>query len=83
MEIKKGDKVRIKSWEEMEAEFGLDYDGDIDCAAYFTKAMREFCGEVLTVAELDYYDYGWFYVTATKEFYFSTDMVAEVISEEI
>lgn len=51
MEIKAGDKVRIKSWEAMEAEFGLDEDGDVDCWPHFTEAMRPMCSETFTVLE--------------------------------
>lgn len=31
MNFKVGDKVRIRSWEDMEKEFGVDSDGDIKC----------------------------------------------------
>ena len=31
-----GDKVKFKSWQEMEEEFGLDDDGDIDIPFAFS-----------------------------------------------
>ena len=30
-----GDKLRIRSWEDMEKEFGADYDGNIECLLTF------------------------------------------------
>ena len=34
-------RVRIKTWEEMEQEFGLDTCGDINVSGYFTSHMEE------------------------------------------
>ena len=34
-------KVKIKTWEKMEEEFGLDDFGDIDCACYFIDIMED------------------------------------------
>lgn len=44
-------KVRIKEWYELEKEFGLDEDGDIDCYYSFTKDMGEYCGKIIEVNE--------------------------------
>lgn len=44
-----GDVVRIREWDDMESEFGLKYDADIDCTAVFVAGMRESCGELCTV----------------------------------
>lgn len=70
-------KVRIKEWAEMEREFGLDEDGDIDCHCGFTTEMRECCGKVFELNENDFcmitdtdkvfiYN-GWFLNTETYE----------------
>lgn len=47
--FKVGDKVRVREWDEMAKQYGLDRDGDIDIECCFTTGMREFCGKVLTV----------------------------------
>lgn len=39
-----GDRVRIRDWDDMVAEFGVDEDGDIPCAYMFTEGMQGFCG---------------------------------------
>lgn len=44
-------KVRIKEWDTLAEEFGIDEDGDIDCLYSFTTDMKEYCGEVLELNE--------------------------------
>ena len=87
MEFKAGDKVRIKSWEAMEAEFGLDGDGDIKRFPWFVTGMRGLCGsEVTVVSDPEMTDFGdeddceVFEVVGHEEFEFATWMVEEVIS---
>lgn len=46
-----GQRVRFRSWKSMEAEFGLDSDGDIPCEALFLKMMRHLCGTFATVTK--------------------------------
>ena len=53
MKIKVGDKVRIKSWEEMEEEFGLDCAGNINCKSCFTDSMKKFCGATATISGIN------------------------------
>lgn len=50
--FKPGDLVQIKSWDEMEKEFGLTEYGHINCRNKFIKQMRPFCGKVLTISEI-------------------------------
>lgn len=52
IEIKVGDKVKIRTWESMEKEFGLDDDGCIKTKDYFVTNMRKFCGQTVTVKEI-------------------------------
>lgn len=59
--LQKGDKVRIKSWEQMEEEFEVDEDGDIiikreDCTVYFSIEGKRVCGNIITVRSVDDYD---------------------------
>lgn len=49
MEYKIGDKVRVKTWEKMEKEFGLDYSNNIKCRCTFLKYMIEYCGKIVTI----------------------------------
>lgn len=72
-----GDVVEIKSWDEMEKEFGLNFLGSINCHSGFTVNMQYLCGKIFKIAEVqkdcvvrleDYYD-GWV---------ISTDMIKHV-----
>lgn len=44
MQHKVGDWVRIRQWDDMEAEYGVDVYGNILAPLTFTDTMREFCG---------------------------------------
>lgn len=44
-----GDVVRIREWDDMESEFGLELDGSIGCTFSFVAGMRQSCGELCTV----------------------------------
>ena len=44
MNYKIGDWVRIRQWDDMEAEYGLDEYGSILVPLIFTDSMRKFCG---------------------------------------
>lgn len=83
MEIWKGDKVRIKTWKQMELEFGVSTDGEIPCYQSFVPEMAEYCGKVLTVSSMPKKSRCKFRVLedTENEYTFSEDMVAEVISE--
>lgn len=52
-EFKVGDKIKIKSWEEMEKEFGLDPDGDIDIEPSFVQDMKHLCGRIATIDKIN------------------------------
>ena len=45
-------KVRIKDWEVMFEEYGIDEDGDINCNYIFSKDMKEYCGKVIEVEDI-------------------------------
>lgn len=47
--FKVGDKVIVRSWDDMEKEYGLDGCGSIDLGFGFVEEMREFCGKVVTI----------------------------------
>ena len=51
MKYKVGDKVRVRKWDDMEKEFGLD-NGDIAIPhCYFTFGMKKHCNYVVTISE--------------------------------
>lgn len=55
MEVIIGERYRIRSWDDMVDEFGLDRDGDIELRnndffyGYFYDEMRYLCGKAFTV----------------------------------
>lgn len=49
MVVHVGDKVRIRAWDDMVEEFGLDDDSEIPCRATFVEDMREYCGREYTI----------------------------------
>ena len=53
MELKAGDKMRVRSWESMEEEFGIDFDGGIKCMYGFADEMRRFCKSLVTIKRMD------------------------------
>lgn len=50
--FKAGDRVRIRTWESMEKEFGLDRVGDIKTKFFFTTAMKSLCGKEFTIERI-------------------------------
>ena len=51
-----GDRVTIRQWDDMAAEFGLDVYGDIKVPkAYFTESMRKYCGQTLPIVHVNRY----------------------------
>ncbi len=60
MKYKVGDKVRVRQWDDMVKEFGVDEFGNINTKTgyYFIRQMKEFCGgvyEIYSVLEKSYY----------------------------
>jgi hypothetical protein len=79
MQLKKGMKVRIRQWEDMEKEFGLDEDGDINCAACFTRNMKPLCGKTIEINELDFDEENNEYCSVETDFFIiSGDMCVPI-----
>lgn len=73
-----GDVVQIRDWQEMEEEYGLNLEGEIDCKNTFTDAMEEYCGKVFTIKNISSdgdVDFEGEYIP----YYFSTDMIKPYI----
>lgn len=52
MEFKAGDRVRVRGWEDMEKQFGVDNGGDIKANCYFTTDMRPLCGKKFKIKQV-------------------------------
>lgn len=50
-DIKIGDRLRVREWEDMADEFGYE-GGDIACDLTFTQDMEHLCGMPFTVEEI-------------------------------
>ena len=76
--FKVGDTVRIRSWESMEEEFGLNDEGDIQAYLLFTTGMRHLEGRVFVIKDIvDERVYGLVY--GLDEYWdISTDMIEHV-----
>ena len=81
-------KVRIKTWEEMEKEFGVDNVGDIKCKETFNTYMEELLPKdrIIEVKENGKYSnllphnvYDWY--VDEFEWNISDDMIEEIIEE--
>lgn len=78
MEFKVGDRVRIKSWEQMEKEFGENFDGEINCRPCFTEYMKHLCGRTASIEEIygtDVVLTNWSDSSNTRRWCLSTDMI--------
>ena len=54
--FKVGDKVKVRTWEDMEKEYG----DPGDCPGFFVEGMKHLCGRTATITEIDtekYSDY--------------------------
>lgn len=49
--FKVGDRVRIRQWDDMAAEFEVDH-GNIECRCGFTDSMKKFCGRTAEIVNL-------------------------------
>ena len=78
MKYKSGDKVKIRQWDDMALEFGVDDDGDIQMPVYFIKEMEQFCGKIVTIkslnVSLDEEEYYEIMEDTEQAFWFSDDM---------
>ncbi len=57
-----GDLVRIRSWQDMAEQYGLDLDGNIIGRPMFVRGMESVCGETVTISDR------WYYVDGTYRF---------------
>lgn len=48
-----GDVCRIRSWEDMQSEFGLEDGVSINCDFSFVPSMRHLCGQQFTIERIE------------------------------
>lgn len=73
-----GDRVLIKQWNDMVAEYGVYKSGNIKTEPSFTPGMREYCGNIMTVSLVD--EDGT-YKLKDAGFWFSNDMIEGAVQE--
>lgn len=69
-EIREGDVVRVRQWNDMANEFGVYNDGNIyidSKRTCFLAGYKDLCGEIGTVASKWYYDLEHRYIYSFKE----------------
>lgn len=75
VEFKVGDKVRIREWQDMVDEFGINEDGNIPCNKVFTVNMKFLCGKDFVIEDIS----GYGTVDGLDSSYIiSTDMIVPV-----
>ena len=75
-----GDLVRIRSWDDMASEFGIDEDGNIPCRFSFVEYMKNLCGIEFEITGIDGGRYGG---CPEGNASISIDMIEPVQDEEI
>ena len=77
MKFKVGDYVKVREWNDMEREYGLTSNGNINCHCIFSTNMTKLCGRTMYVKEVIYDSYKLSTTKNSEElpFYFSDDML--------
>ena len=87
MKYQIGDKVKVRKWDDMALEYGVDDDGDIKMPIYFIKEMEPFCEKIVTIKErcVDLYDEECYKILedTEHEFNFSDDMFEDEFAAPI
>lgn len=76
MKYKIGNKVRVREWDDMVREYGIDKYGCINMKPYrFSYLVKNYCGEIVTISEV--FDDG--YHIAGNSQYWTDEMFQELI----
>ena len=79
-EFEVGDEVRIRQWDDMAEEFGVDKEGVIKCYMSFIKNMKHLCGRKCRITSIDgnrvKLDFGKCY--GDTAWNYSTDMIEHI-----
>lgn len=52
-DFEEGDKVQIRSRDDLIKEFGIDNEGDIRTPVRVNRSMQKYCGEKVTISAID------------------------------
>jgi hypothetical protein len=78
MKYKVGDKVKVRSWNDMEKEFGLNEYGDINNKCLlFAEQMKEWCGKTVTISNV----YEGHYIIKEGGWQWTDDMFEDINNE--
>lgn len=80
-EFKVGDVCRIRQWDDMKEEFGVNVFGQIPCRRTFIDAMAYLCGALFTVKYVDK-DLCKSEEGVERSFFISADMLEYALPEE-
>lgn len=83
-DVKVGMKVRIREWDDMERERGLNESGGVKGTVGFSREMRKFCGKCYAVVNIDGYRIKLdksFYNESRYHYSISADMLEPVVEE--
>mgnify|MGYP001852278019 FL=1 len=82
--FKVGDRVRIRSWESMAKESGIDSKGDIETKYNFVKYMKNLCGRTATIIDINGIEVklGEWSNAGNTTWNFSIDMLEPVLFEK-
>ena len=91
MKYRVGDKVKVRKWDDMVAEFGLDVYGNIKTPEFlFVEYMKDCCDKIATIVRDDLDENGDRYYTIKIDsmdgqeqcFYFTDEMIEDVNDDE-
>ena len=77
MDIKAGDTVYIREWDDMEREYGISLSGSISCDGSFVAEMRNLCGKAFTVRAIE--KHGRILFTQSLSYTVTTDMITTTL----
>lgn len=81
-DFKVGDRVVVRDWDDMAAEYDVDFEGDIHIEEehiYFTKSMEQYCGMEFEVDGVG--AYGYISLSGVDDWTFSPSMLLHAESE--
>lgn len=73
--MKVGQKYKVRSWDDMVKEFGVNHYGVIRCNnCGFVKEMKKYCGQKLQIRAIQKFDDIYYYLNAAGIWTFTSEM---------